>query len=67
MTETKKEFKIGDKVVVLTDSKESVYEHGFGRGDVGVIMILDFEDIWVRVQGRYDQILHPSELELVNE
>ena len=61
------EFKIGDKVVVLTDSKESVYNHGFEKGDVGVITRLDFEDIWVRVQGRYEQILHPSELELVNE
>lgn len=61
------EFKIGDKVVVLTDSGGSVYDHGFEKGDVGMITRLDFEDIWVRVQGRYEQILHPSELELVNE
>ena len=63
------EFKIGDKVVVLTDSKESAYGHGFEKEDVGVITQLDYEDIWVKVEGKYEyeQILRPSELELVNE
>lgn len=65
----KKEFKIGDKVIVLTDSKESVYNHGFGKGDIGVITQLDYEDLRVKVEGKYkyEQILHLSELELVNE
>lgn len=63
------EFKIGDKVVVLTDFATSAYEHGFEKGDVGVVTRLDYEDLWVKVEGRhkYEQILHPSELELVNE
>lgn len=62
-------FKIGDKVVVLTDSKESAYVHRFGKGDVGVVTHLDDEDLWVKVEGKYEyeQVLHHSELELVNE
>lgn len=63
------EFKIGDKVVVLTDPTTSAYEHGFEKGDVGVVTHLEYEDIWVKVEGKYKygQILHSSELELVNE
>ena len=62
-------FKIGDKVVVLTDSFESVYDHGFTKGDMGVVTHLDYEDFWVKVEGKYEyeQVLHHSELELVNE
>ena len=62
-------FKIGDEVVVLTDSTFSFYGHDFGRGDVGVITRFDYGDMWVKVLDKYEyeQILHPLELELANE
>lgn len=62
------EFKIGDKVVVLTDATDSLYMHGFTKGDVGVVTQIDTDgDFFVSVDVKGTQILHPSELELVNE
>lgn len=64
------EFKIGDKVVVLTESTSLFYEHGFCVGDVGIVYEVDDDPesagVFVVVD-KLGQWLHPSELELVNE
>lgn len=65
------EFKIGDKVRVLVGAQLSLYQHCFRAGEVGEVIGLqdDFEglvDVEVEVEG-IKQVVHPSELELVNE
>lgn len=73
------EFKIGDKVRVLTNEETSLYGHslqegsvgtvvGLGRGDVQGLKDYDVEAHCSHSRGKVvTQILHSSELELVNE
>ena len=73
------EFKIGDKVKILTNEETSLYCHSLQEGSVGTVVGRGLGDL----QGLEDydveapmftltgevvtQILHSSELELVNE
>lgn len=63
------EFKIGDKVVVITNFRSSTYSHCFKIGDNGTVHDVNVGpntlSIEVVVNG-ITQLLHPSELELVN-
>lgn len=64
------EFKIGDKVRLIVEKGKSLYGHCFGLGACAKVVQADKDEVTINAVHRgklVNQVVHPSELELINE